>query len=145
MGLRGPVAERAVVRVDGEVERVAAEVVTELCRWAGQDRGAPTRVQVDEAEQDAFIETLELAMMEVVCGDPRDPETLLGPLSGHHAREIVHRRVFEAVRRGARLRRGGVLPEGPGAFYPLTIVESIDGDGLWERGIGGPVVAVRRG
>jgi len=124
----------------------AQELVHALCRCSGQDPAAPTRIQVDDAIHDAFIQALSTAMDPVHPADPTDPETRLGPLVRRDVRDAVHRRVVEAVRAGARILRGGVIPDGPGAFYPLTLVVDVpEHVALWTEGSGGPVVAVRRG
>jgi succinate-semialdehyde dehydrogenase/glutarate-semialdehyde dehydrogenase len=46
----------------------------------------------------------------------------IGPLVDRRQRDAVHAQVAEAVDAGARLLRGGVVPGGPGAFYPPTVL-----------------------
>jgi acyl-CoA reductase-like NAD-dependent aldehyde dehydrogenase len=44
------------------------------------------------------------------------------PLVDRRQREHVHGHVRDAVDHGARLLTGGVIPEGPGAYYPATVL-----------------------
>ena len=46
----------------------------------------------------------------------------IGPLVDRRQREHVHAHVAEALDLGARARTGGAVPDGPGAFYPPTVV-----------------------
>ena len=55
-------------------------------------------------------------------GPGTDPETQLGPLVDRRLRDAVHAQVSAAVATGARLLTGGLVPPGPGAFYPATVL-----------------------
>jgi acyl-CoA reductase-like NAD-dependent aldehyde dehydrogenase len=46
----------------------------------------------------------------------------IGPLVDRRLRDSVHAQVSAAIADGARLLRGGVVPDGPGAFYPPTVL-----------------------
>jgi succinate-semialdehyde dehydrogenase/glutarate-semialdehyde dehydrogenase len=52
----------------------------------------------------------------------------IGPLVDRRQRDAVHAQVAEAVDGGARLLRGGVVPGGPGAFYPPTVLAGCTDD-----------------
>ncbi|MDH2445398.1 aldehyde dehydrogenase family protein [Amnibacterium sp. CER49] len=54
----------------------------------------------------------------------------LGPLVDERMRTAVQRHVDEAVARGARALTGGSVPEGPGTFYPATVLVDVPGDAL---------------
>ena len=67
----------------------------------------------------------------------------LGPLQSDERRQEVHRQVTEAVLAGARLLRGGVMPEGPGYFYPPTVLLEPPADtALMREETLGPVIPI---
>lgn len=77
-------------------------------------------------------------------GPGLDAETTLGPLVDRTQREIVDRQVRAAVAAGARLLTGGRVPDGPGAFYPATVLTGCTDDmEIMRAETFGPVAAVR--
>src|SRR5580700_6034277 len=46
----------------------------------------------------------------------------IGPLALSGARKNLHRQVLDAVKAGARILTGGEIPDGPGNFYPPTVL-----------------------
>ena len=78
-----------------------------------------------------------------VLGDPTTPGVQLGPLARADLRDELHAQVRESVRRGARLVMGGKIPEGPGAFYPPTLLAEVaPGMPAADEELFGPVAAV---
>ena len=55
-------------------------------------------------------------------GDPMQEGIKLGPLARADLRRNVHRQVQDAVKAGARVLTGGEIPDGPGNFYPPTVL-----------------------
>jgi succinate-semialdehyde dehydrogenase/glutarate-semialdehyde dehydrogenase len=69
--------------------------------------------------------------------------TEVGPLARHDLREALHRQVQESLRKGARLLLGGEIPEGPGAYYPPTVLTDVPkGSPAYEEELFGPVAAI---
>ena len=67
----------------------------------------------------------------------------VGPLIDAAGRAKVEELVSDALERGARLLVGGRTPEGPGCFYPPTVLTDVDpGSRLMETEIFGPVAAI---
>jgi acyl-CoA reductase-like NAD-dependent aldehyde dehydrogenase len=68
----------------------------------------------------------------------------IGPLVDERMRQAVQRHVDDAVRRGAQALTGGTVPEGPGTFYPPTVLVDVpdDAEAVLEETFG-PVVPVR--
>ncbi|MGN9892261.1 aldehyde dehydrogenase family protein [Micromonospora sp. L31] len=89
---------------------------------AGQICVAVERIYVHRDVAEDFVDALVDRAEALRVGPGRDPETELGPLVDRRHRDHVHGQVTAAVAEGATLRTGGVLPEGPGAFYPATVV-----------------------
>src|SRR4051812_41688819 len=69
--------------------------------------------------------------------------TTIGPLIDSRQREIVHRHVSEAVAGGAEIRTGGAPADGPGFFYPPTVLDGTDDMAVMREETFGPVAAVR--
>jgi acyl-CoA reductase-like NAD-dependent aldehyde dehydrogenase len=89
---------------------------------AGQICTSVERIYVVEAVAEAFLEALARRAASLVTGPGQAPATELGPLVDRRMRAEVHARVAEAVEAGAEALTGGVVPEGPGAFYPATVL-----------------------
>lgn len=110
--------------VDAGVDPVwAAEQAALGCfANAGQICVAVERIYVHRDIAEDFVDALVDRAEALATGPGRDPRTQLGPLVDRRHRDHVHGQVTAAVAEGARLRTGGVLPDGPGAFYPATVV-----------------------
>ncbi|NES15473.1 MULTISPECIES: aldehyde dehydrogenase [Micromonospora] len=110
--------------VDASVDPVwAAEQAALGCfANAGQICVAVERIYVHRDIAEDFVDTLVERAEALTTGPGRDPKTQLGPLVDRRHRDHVHGQVTAAVAEGARLRAGGTVPDGPGAFYPATVV-----------------------
>ncbi|WDZ82210.1 aldehyde dehydrogenase family protein [Micromonospora cathayae] len=89
---------------------------------AGQICVAVERIYVHRAVAGEMVAALVDLAGAMRVGPGQDPETELGPLVDRRHRDHVHGQVTAAVAAGARLRAGGILPDGSGAFYPPTVV-----------------------
>jgi len=58
----------------------------------------------------------------LTVGDPMDPDTKVGPLATESGRDDVEKYVQDAVDKGATVVVGGRRPDGPGWFYPPTVL-----------------------
>src|SRR6185295_19330479 len=72
-------------------------------------------------------------------------DTVMGPLARRDLRETLQRQVDASIGRGARLLLGGRVPDGPGAFYPPTVLAGV-GRGMpaFDEETFGPAAAVIR-
>ncbi|MEJ3744745.1 aldehyde dehydrogenase family protein [Actinomycetes bacterium KLBMP 9797] len=95
---------------------------------AGQICVAVERVYVHRAVAAPFLSSLVRAASSLRMGPGRDPETQLGPLVDRRHRDAVHAQVAAAVSAGARLLCGGSVTDGPGAFYPPTVLADCTDD-----------------
>lgn len=75
-----------------------------------------------------------------MVGDPRIPETRIGPLINRSAVERVHSLVEDAVKRGAKILAGGGFN---GCFYQPTVLDDVPLDAkiVWEETFG-PVITI---
>jgi succinate-semialdehyde dehydrogenase / glutarate-semialdehyde dehydrogenase len=84
-------------------------------------------------------------MKAIRMGDPLDPATQMGPQARHELRDELHAQVRQAIAGGARPVLGCRLPDGPGAFYPPSVLADVPRDNLAAREeLFGPVAAVLR-
>jgi acyl-CoA reductase-like NAD-dependent aldehyde dehydrogenase len=133
----------SVVAGDAEVDRAARGVVWGALANCGQNCGAVERVYVEERVASAFLERVLSEVDRLRVGDPRNAEVDLGPLLSEERRSEVHRQVTEALEAGAKLLRGGVIPEGPGRFYPPTVLlEPPPRSALMREETLGPVIPI---
>ncbi|HEY2669853.1 MAG TPA: aldehyde dehydrogenase family protein [Rugosimonospora sp.] len=93
---------------------------------AGQLCVAVERIYVHERIAGDFLDELTKRAEQIRVGPGWDPDTQLGPLVDRELRDLVHAQVREAVAAGAQPRCGGELPDGPGAFYPPTVLAGCD-------------------
>jgi succinate-semialdehyde dehydrogenase/glutarate-semialdehyde dehydrogenase len=112
----------------------------------GQSCVAAKRFVVHARVADEFIRHLAVAMAAFPSGDPTAPGVRLGPMARADLRDELHEQVRGSVRRGARLVMGGARPEGPGAFYPPTMLADVaPGMPAADEELFGPVAAVEIG
>ncbi|WP_091087057.1 aldehyde dehydrogenase family protein [Micromonospora nigra] len=110
--------------VDGDVDPgwAAAQAALGSFANAGQICVAVERIYVHRDVAEDFVDALVERAATLRVGPGLEPGTELGPLVDRRHRDRVHGQVTAAVAEGARLRAGGTLPDGPGAFYPATVV-----------------------
>lgn len=110
---------------------------------AGQACTASKRFIVVEDLYDAFVEKFTAKMAAIAPGDPLDPATRFGPVSSRAAAEELVEQVQDAVAKGAVLRTGGSLLDGPGAFFEPTVLTDVTpGMRAFEEELFGPVAVV---
>jgi len=125
-----------VVFADADLERAAAAAPYAVFDNAGQDCCARSRILVERSAYDRFVSLLVDATRGVRVGDPSDEATEMGPLISASHRETVASFVD-----GEPLFRGEV-PDGPGYWYPCTLVEASNDDRIAREEVFGPVAAV---
>ena len=116
----------AIVCRDADLDRAARGITWGAFVNAGQTCASVERVFVEEPVAEAFLTRVAEAARALRVGDPRQPGTDLGPLTLARQRAIVAEHVDEALRRGARCVLGGAVPDGPGYFYPPTVLAGVD-------------------
>jgi acyl-CoA reductase-like NAD-dependent aldehyde dehydrogenase len=66
--------------------------------------------------------TIAAEFLDALCARAREWNTEPQPLVDVRHRSFVHDQVSEAIAAGARPLAGGEIPEGPGAYYPATVL-----------------------
>lgn len=134
-----------VVLADADVEHAAVVCAASRLVNGGQSCIAAKRFIVENAVHDEWLERFTAAMSSFVPGDPLDPATRLGPLARLDLRDDLHDQVTRTVAAGAAVAAGGVVPSGPGAFYPPTVLTGVrPGMPAAVEELFGPVAAVIR-
>lgn len=111
---------------------------------AGQICTSVERVYVHEAVADPFLEALAERARGLRMGPGADVTTELGPLVDERHRTHVHQQVEKAIADGARALTGARIPDGPGAFYPATVLAGCaDHMAIMAEEVFGPVAPVR--
>ena len=129
----------SVVFADADLEAAAAAAPAAVFDNAGQDCCARSRILVERSVFDEFLELLEPAVENFRVGDPLDAETDMGPLISADHRE----KVASFVTDDAPVAIRGSAPDGPGFWYPPTVLAPVSNDDRAAREeIFGPVVAV---
>ncbi|WP_309060935.1 NADP-dependent succinic semialdehyde dehydrogenase [Streptomyces sp.] len=114
-----------VVMPSADLDRAAEVAVTARTQNTGQSCIAAKRFIVHTDVYDAFAERFTAGMKALKVGDPMDEETDIGPLSSERGRTDLEELVDDAVRAGATVLCGGERPDGPGWFYPPTVLAGI--------------------
>lgn len=132
-----------LVLEDADIDHAATTCATSRMINGGQSCIAAKRFIVVESVLEAFLSRLASRMSGYVMGDPMEEATTLGPLARTDLRDELHDQVMRSVRDGAQLICGGVVPPGPGAFYPPTVLAGIQrGMAVYGEETFGPVAAV---
>jgi len=128
-----------IVFADADLERAAASAPYGVFDNAGQDCCARSRILVEQRVYEPFMAALEAAMGELRVGDPLDERTQMGPLISAGQRESVASYVPE----GAPVAIRGSVPDGPGYWFPPTVLAPVaNTDRAAREEIFGPVACV---
>ena len=134
-----------IVASSANLDDVIPFAVTARVQNNGQSCIASKRFIVVDSLYDEFVARFSAAMSEVVVGDPMNPATVVGPLVSAAQRDLLSAQVNDAVAKGARVLTGGAPLDGPGFFYPPTVLVDVPADsraGCEE--LFGPVAVVHR-
>jgi acyl-CoA reductase-like NAD-dependent aldehyde dehydrogenase len=128
-----------IVFADADVEKAAATAPYGVFDNAGQDCCARSRILVQRSAYARFLELLEPAVAGVKVLAPGRDDAEMGPLVSAEHRDRVAAYVDDSVDVAFR----GSAPDGPGYWYPPTVVlpRSVS-DAVWREEVFGPVVAV---
>jgi acyl-CoA reductase-like NAD-dependent aldehyde dehydrogenase len=128
-----------VVFADADLKKAAASAPLAVFGNAGQDCCARSRILVERSAVEPFLEALEREVKALRVGDPLDDTTQMGPLISADHRE----KVASYVDDGAPVAFRGSAPDGPGYWFPPTVLSPVSNDDRAAREeIFGPVVAV---
>ncbi|MPY54232.1 aldehyde dehydrogenase family protein [Streptomyces acidicola] len=110
-----------IVFADADIEAAAAATPMSFLDNSGQDCCARTRVLVQRSVYDRFLGLLAPAIESVLVGDPADESTRMGPLISRTQLDRV-RSYVDPNAPGIR----GKAPEGPGFWFPPTVLTGVE-------------------
>lgn len=109
----------------------------------GQDCTAATRAYIQRPLYEDFVAGVASLFVGIKIGDPMDPTTDMGSLISRTHRDRVHGFVERATAAGAKIRTGGTMPVGAGAYYlPTLITDARQDSQIVQEEVFGPVLVV---
>jgi acyl-CoA reductase-like NAD-dependent aldehyde dehydrogenase len=128
-----------VVFADADLDQAAATAPYGVFDNAGQDCCARSRILVQRSVYDRFMELFEPAVRGVRVEDPSLDTAEMGPLISRNQWETVAGFVPDDASVAFR----GTCPDGPGHWFPPTVLAPVDpADRAFREEIFGPVVVV---
>lgn len=109
----------SLVCEDGDLDRAAPRIANSAFRRAGQACTSTQRLFVHRSVLEPFVEKFVAATAKLKAGDPRDPETAIGPMISEAEATRAEQWVQQAVAQGARIVSGG---QRRGALLTPTIL-----------------------
>jgi betaine-aldehyde dehydrogenase len=128
-----------VIFADSDLEAAASSAPLAVFGNAGQDCCARSRILVERSAMDEFMSALEKAVTQIKVGDPLDESTEMGPVISADQLETVS----SYVNGDAPVAFRGSAPDGPGYWFPPTVLSPVSNDDRPAREeIFGPVACV---
>jgi succinate-semialdehyde dehydrogenase / glutarate-semialdehyde dehydrogenase len=121
-------SDPCIVLKDADLETAADIAVLSRIINAGQSCIAAKRIIVESDVYETFVAMLLARLSKLKLGDPLQEGTDVGPIAREDLRQNLHRQVTETIDAGANCLLGGVLPQGEGFFYPVTLLEGVTSD-----------------
>ncbi|MBT7926357.1 MAG: aldehyde dehydrogenase family protein [Micrococcales bacterium] len=117
-----------VVTPNADIEQAATVAVTARINNNGQSCIAGKRFLVFDEVYDQFVDSFVAKMAALKMGDPMDESVQVGPLATAGGKRDIVELVEDAKAKGARVLCGGETPEGPGYYYPATVIDQLTDD-----------------
>jgi succinate-semialdehyde dehydrogenase / glutarate-semialdehyde dehydrogenase len=132
-----------IVFADADVDAAVDGAMIAKMRNMGEACTAANRFLVHADVAEEFGEKLGARMGDLVVGRGQDEGVDVGPLIDQNAVESVTQLVTDAVHGGARVLTGGKAADGPGYFYPPTVLVDVPADAeIVRQEIFGPVAPI---
>ncbi len=133
-----------IVFEDADIDAAIEGAMIAKMRNMGEACTAANRFYVHEKVHGEFAKKLTDKMAALKMGNGLNDGVALGPLINEAGRDKVIELVDDAVKRGAKILTGGKKPEGPGFFYPATVIDNVpDGAKMLNEEIFGPVASIQ--
>ena len=138
-----------IVFEDADIERAVPGVLAGIFGAAGQTCIAGSRLLLHDSIYDDFLGRLLERVRNIRIGDPRDPQTEMGPLANRVQFERVQGYVQAGVDSGARLACGGrkaIAPDLARGYFlePTVFADADNAMKIAREEIFGPVLTVLR-
>jgi len=134
-----------IVLEDADIDKAVEVGIVGRFQNSGQSCIAAKRFIVVEPVYEEFERKFVERVRQLRMGDPMQEGVYLGPLARRDLRDTLHDQVTRSVAAGARLLVGGEVPQGPGAYYPPTVLAGVrEGMAAWSEELFGPVATLIR-
>ncbi|MGP4843391.1 NAD-dependent succinate-semialdehyde dehydrogenase [Marinobacter sp. 1Y8] len=134
-----------LVLEDADIEKAVTTCVQARMYNNGETCVAAKRFVVVDSVYEQFRDAFVAQMSQVKYGDPTDQNTTLGPIARGDLRDTLHDLVSKSIDKGAKCLTGGKIPDGPGYFYPATVLEDLKpGMPAYDEELFGPVASLIR-
>lgn len=134
-----------VVLDDANLDEASTIAVQSRYLNSGQSCIAAKRFIVVDAVADDFLARFTEKVEALIMDDPTKDESQMGPMAREDLRDELHRQVTDSIKQGAVAITGCFIPEGPGSFYPPSILDQVKpGIRAYEEEFFGPVAIVIR-
>ena len=133
-----------IVFEDADLDSAVNAQISGIFAATGQSCVAGSRLIIQASVKDAFLAKLKAKAEAIRIAAPDLMTTEVGPLCTQRQRVRIAGLVAQSIGQGAQLVTGGVVPEGPGFYYPPTILDCSglpDAAGLRQEFFG-PVLSV---
>lgn len=129
---------------EADIDVALAPSILRFARNAGQGCGATTRILVHRSRFDEFMDKAIPYVESIAVGDPKDPDTIIGPVIDGRHRDWVEGMLAEAVAGGATIAAGGGRPDIEKGFFvnPALITGAPNEAGVCQEELFAPVGAV---
>jgi succinate-semialdehyde dehydrogenase / glutarate-semialdehyde dehydrogenase len=131
-----------VVMDDANIDEAVKGLMLAKMRNGGAACTAANRIYVQRPVAKAFMEKFAAAMGAFVMGRGRDAGVQLGASVSVKERNKIADLVDNSIKAGAKVLTGGKTPDGPGAFYPATVLEVDKNAEILNHEVFGPVAPV---
>ena len=120
----------AIILPGAEVEATARALAGKRYWNAGQVCTAPNRIYVHESIYEAVVEAVTAYCGSLKTGPGDDPSTTMGPLATTTRRDAMRQILEDARTRRTRIAFSGEMPDGPGNFFPPTVLADMPEEAL---------------
>ena len=132
-----------VILADADIEKAVEIAVRGRLVNSGQSCIAAKRFVVVRSVRKEFEKRFTEEMKAATYGNPMDEKNRIGPMARRDLRDQLHEQVLQSIKKGAKLLCGGFVPDGPGAFYPPTVLTNVKkGMPAYDEELFGPVGAI---
>jgi len=132
-----------VVFEDADLDQAVDAAMIAKFRNTGQACTAANRFLVHSSVVAEFTARITERVRSLTMGRGTEPGVTIGPLIDAKAVATTGQLVADAVERGATVHVGGSAPDGPGTFFPATVLGNVPaGSALLREEIFGPVLAI---
>lgn len=130
-----------IVCADADLDRAVARIANAGLRKAGQVCTSVQRLYVEKSIVDTLTERLVDYAKTLKAGDPRDPETRVGPMISEQSAIRAESWIKEAVKNGAHLLCGG--ERSGSVITPAVLTNVQDDDKAWCQEAFAPLISIR--